>query len=151
MRYKRNSQSGFTLIELFTAITTVGVLAGITIQSFSVYRKKAFYSVSTQTLYDARLAFGAAESDADSALPSIVSKIDMGGPTGGDDASVLPGLVLPQDVVVDLSHNPDCEDEGCDLIALTVAHCKAEEYSTWARSGVASELLVEKISGNGGC
>jgi prepilin-type N-terminal cleavage/methylation domain-containing protein len=147
----KNAQKGFTLIELLTVIGTLGLLLAISLQSFGEYKKQAYYTVAGQTLRDARIAYAAAESDADASLPSITTLINAQGMLSGPEATVLPGLLLPNNIALNLSHNPACNGGGCDLISISVAHCKGDEFLNWSRAGDASELLLEHISGTGGC
>ncbi|MCD6048086.1 MAG: pilA [Gammaproteobacteria bacterium] len=44
MEMKRNSQKGFTLMELLITIVIIGILAAIAVPSYLSYTKKAYYS-----------------------------------------------------------------------------------------------------------
>ena len=60
MNTNTRSQSGFTLIELLVVIALLGVLSGLSIETYKEYKARAAYSVADHTLRDARSALESA-------------------------------------------------------------------------------------------
>jgi type IV pilus assembly protein PilA len=58
MEMKRNSQKGFTLMELLITIVIIGILAAIAIPSYLNYTKKAYYSEIVRATAPLKVAVG---------------------------------------------------------------------------------------------
>ncbi len=55
-KMKKQTEKGFTLIELMIVVAIIGILAAIAIPQFASYRTKAFNSAAMSDLHTARLA-----------------------------------------------------------------------------------------------
>lgn len=147
----RRRECGFTLIELLTVIATIGVLVSLALTGFSVYRASAAYAVATSTYKSARNALEAAISDPNN-LPGAVSptvRVSDQGPVGGAARTVMPGMQMPKNMVMQVQYDPTCVDASCNEAYLSTRHCIGKEYLYWFRRGDGVEMLVEHVGGAG--
>lgn len=144
-------ESGFTLVELLTAIVIIGVLSGISIRSFSEYRAKATYQVAVSTLSDGRKALEAALIEPDTSYSSValLSQTSPGPMTNPAAAALLPGLNLPKNLKVRFSYDTTCTSAACGQAFLQANHCAGTEFIRWQRFGDGTEFLTENLAGSG--
>jgi prepilin-type N-terminal cleavage/methylation domain-containing protein len=149
---KKRKQGGFTLIELLTTLSLIGILAALSIQSFTVYRQNAEYTRARSTLRDGRSAIEAAIVTPDISLP-FINMDDMIGPGAfaGATGEVVPGLEVPVNVKFTVYNDPDCADAACIQHFIQSEPCNGTEYTNWTRMGDGTELLLENVAGAGGC
>lgn len=146
------SQAGFTLVELLTVIAIIGVLAGLGLASFKVYRGDAAYSVAESSLRNARSALEASVSNPDAILPPVglVSQNSPGPVQDPAAQTYLPGFQLPKNLRMSVQYDPSCTNGACTAEVLEFSHCFAQEYTRWIRLGNGTDFLLEHIAG-GGC
>lgn len=142
-------QQGFTLIELLTVMTVIGILAGLSIVSFQVYRKNAAYSVAEHTLRNAQAAVEASELGQEAELPTVplTTHSGPGGINNGPSAAVLQGMMLPANVQLQVEYDPSCDNAGCQAEYLQVNHCRAEKFVRFIRFGDGTGLTLRRIPG----
>lgn len=153
MRLQRTirSQKGFTLIELLTVIGIIGILAGLSIVSFSVYRSKASYAVAFSQLKNVKTVMDATLVQPDMTFaPVPYTEITAVGPiTDPAVVGLLPQVQMGQHLKLAVEFDPNCTDGSCNSEFLEVRHCKGEEYAQWIRAGDGVEQWVERIVGSG--
>lgn len=145
---RRNTQSGFTLVELLTVVAIIGILASLSIASFSRAKHIASFSLVTSTMHQARTASGAGLSNDPPALREGVpftELADNDALRGNALASTyLAGLVMPNNVSVKLEYRPECHgDDGCPMEYLEIQNASACSYQTWTRFGDGAEEIIE--------
>jgi len=142
---------GFTLIELLTTTSIIGILAGISIQSFAVYRDNAEYSRAQSTLRHGETAVQAALVVPDISLPAVamMSQAVPGEFADADARQIVPGLVIPKNVRVHLYNDPACDNGACIAQFMQVNPCNGTKYANWTRMGDGEELYVGQIPGVG--
>lgn len=148
---KMVSQRGFTLIELLVIVSIIGLLAMLGITSFGVYRSDAAYSVASRTLRDARTTVEASLNNIDTARLAV-NFYQQGHPGPIADAAaaaLMPGMMIPRNIKLTASHDPDCDHAGCQAEFLQVNHCLGKKYIAWSRFGDGLEFMQEHIEGVG--
>ena len=146
------NEKGFTLIELLTVVVLIGILAGLGIASFSVYKRTASYGVATKTLHDARTVLEASVSNYDSPPGSVplTSQTSQGRLSDPSAYALLPQMQLPKDVKFQVEYNSACADDTCSEVLIQVDPCKGDEFVRYTRFGDGLELQEEHQTG-GGC
>jgi prepilin-type N-terminal cleavage/methylation domain-containing protein len=146
------SQAGFTLVELLTVIAIIGVLSGLGLASFKVYRGDAAYSVAESSLRNARNAVEASVTNPDATIPSVaLFSQNTAGSIQDPSAQVyLPGFQLPKNLRMSVQYDSTCTNAACIAEVLEFSHCFAHEYTRWVRFGNGSDFLLEHVAG-GGC
>jgi prepilin-type N-terminal cleavage/methylation domain-containing protein len=133
---KMSSEDGFTIIELITVIGILSVLAGISIQTFAVYREDAFYSNSETGLRNAKVALEAGLANEEN-LPenSILTTATFaaGRVTQGSATLIAPGLNNNPNSYIYVYHNTGCNSEWCLTDWITARHCKSDQYVYYYR------------------
>lgn len=141
MRNSTQSERGFSLIELLIVITTVVVLAQMSIEIYNLYKKKAYDSASDMMLNKIKVALeaGRIDSDFDDNPEWNWVWLNNSGPVE-QDAPFLPGLILEPHMEVWVERNDECEaglwgvDDWCITEWIEVRHCKGELIKSWWRS-----------------
>ena len=142
---------GFTLIELLVVVSLLGVLAGLAMQAFYIYRANGYYAVSESTLKNARTAMEAGLSNVDN-LPSALGLTAQNSPGQLADpgmAALLPGMRLPGNVKLQAMYDDSCEVGACTSEILQVNHCKGQEFVRYVRFGDGSDILMQHVAGTG--
>lgn len=146
------NEKGFTLIELLVVIGIIGVLASISITSFSVYRSTAAYANAEVILRNAHFSVESGL-NSDETLPAAVpltTQVTRGPLTDALAADFLDGFQLPKDGLISVSYSPGCIVSSCQQVYLKASHCSAIEHIEFVRFGDGLEIRLEKING-GGC
>lgn len=142
---------GFTLIELLTVISLLGVLAGLALQAFYIYRANGYYAVTESTLKNARTALEAGLSNVDN-LPTAVGLTSQASPGSIGDpglSTLLPGMRLPNNVKLQAMYDDTCDVGACTSEILQVNHCKGSEFARYIRFGDGSDILMQHVAGAG--
>ena len=144
-------EAGFSLIELLVASAIMGILAGLAVEAFSVYRDKSYYSISEQVLVQARTSLEAGLIDvADLDGWHSIWQNTPGPPTTETGQRLAPGLVVPVDSIVYVRHRSDCgNEEWCIEDYAYVRHCKADEYTYWYRYRNGREWTARGVDATG--
>lgn len=146
-----SSQRGFTLIELLVIISIIGLLAGLGITAFKVYRSNAAYSVVEVSIRDARTAIEASLNDPDNpplAVP-LTAQTAQGVVTDAAASQFLPGFRVPRSTKFQVSYDPTCTVAACQSELVQVNHCKGDEFARWVRFGDGVDVLLEHLAGTG--
>jgi len=148
--HRRNRSKGFTVLELLVAVSIVGVLAGLAIQNFSLYRKRAYEAVAESLLGDTKKALEIGRTDINDrdAEQWYFAWSNVAGPVRdprGHD--FLPGLMNPRDTQLSAWYMPPCDNgewgEWCALEGATIRHCKAQKFYSWMKLRDGTETTVE--------
>jgi Tfp pilus assembly protein PilE len=147
MKKVKKKEGGFTVLELLTVITTIGVLSTLSITSFYLYRKDGFYSVTESTLRNAKSAFeiGISGSDPSPSSVGLTTQNSRGEISDPTLKTILPGMTLPGNVELQASYNDSCTDSSCDAQYLYVNHCKGKVGASWIRFGDGVDITMEDI------
>ena len=145
------SEKGFTLIELLTVIVIIGILAGLGITSFGVYRSSAAYAVANKTIRDAQISMEAGLTNEDDPPPAVaLTTQHVQGPVQDPNAAqLLPAMQLPRQTSFAVSYDPDCLDPGCESASLQVRHCQGDEFVRYVRYGDGAWDYLEHLAGTG--
>lgn len=142
------NQSGATMIELLYVIVIIGILASISIVSYSMYKEKAEYAKAEATLRNARTAFEVGDQDAPDGLnvPITFSGV-IGGPVVAPLATILPGAQLSIDVRLGAAYNSctPAVDPATVHQFLIAQPCRAGEYIAWAKLCNGTELTLHNV------
>ena len=143
-------EKGFSLIELLVVIATLSALLGITLTSFWIYKEEAAYRVAEQTLRNARTAFELGDSEVPDGFAFGATQ-NAGGSVSGDLAEIMPGMNVPNNVILEATYNNCVDGSGpMDLNGLlTVYPCLANKYTQWTRFCGGLEILQTELPG--GC
>lgn len=145
---RKNSQSGFTLVELLTVVAIIGILASLSVASFSRAKHIASFSLVAATMHQARTASGAGLSNDPPALRAGVPYTEIADNDelrGNALASIyLSGLVMPNNVSVKVEYRPECHgNDACPMEYLEIQNSSACSYQTWTRFGDGAEEIIE--------
>lgn len=145
------SQRGMTLIELMTVIVLLGVLSGLSISTFKLYRASANYTVAETSMQYARRAIEAALSRTDNPPDAVAltSQTVAGAVVDADAAEYLEGFYLPPNIRVDVEYDPGCNNGGCQSDYVQIKHCEGLEFVRWIRFGDGTELMLPNLPGAG--
>jgi len=129
-------------------VTIIGILAGLSVKSFTTAKEVAAFSVAQATLKQARTAGGAGQTNDADFMVDGVPFVELRSPADlqGDPAAkeYLAGLSIPPNVVVTAEFRPECVGVAdCPVEYLQVNHCSARKYITFTRYGVGADALVE--------
>lgn len=137
MAAKFYSERGFTLIELLVVMSIIGILSGISISSYSVYRMRAYDIQADDLLHTARVALTAGRGNTDELDTDFYWAFsDANGAFVGDDPNVFaPGISIGEDTRVTVWFNGFCENavaagwcaagtDCCVLEAAVAYHCR---------------------------
>jgi len=143
---RRSSQHGFTLIELLTVMSLIGILSMLSISSFRVYRSEASNSLAKATVNSGAKAAEAGITSTEGSLPSVAlyQQSSGGGISNASANQVLPGMILPEDVKLRVSHDPTCTDENCQSHFIQVSHCRGTKYTQYLRFGDGQSLMLDQ-------
>lgn len=158
VRRFRGGEAGFTLVELFVVLATIGILAGLSIETFRVYKESSYVSYADRYIVDAQTALAAGISDMseDAAGAFYAAWTNADGSMGGaPDSSFVPGLVTTDSVRVSINYDSLCDSTDTDtwcpaggLCCVTqwyrAYHCKGSTMKTLTRwnNGVVTELTA---------
>lgn len=141
---------GFTLIELMMTIVVLGVLAGISIQTFRDARARAFYAVNIRNVDDAKKAIEAAFTNPDASYPAAnYSQIGAGTIADAAVKPLLPGFVVSPNTKFSVEYDPACVTAVCVAEFLESRHCHGEYYTNWTRFGDGETIQLDRVSGAG--
>jgi prepilin-type N-terminal cleavage/methylation domain-containing protein len=147
---KKKSQKGFTLIELLTVVSTLMVLASVSMQTFREYKAKAAYTVALRSYRDARGALEASFAQPDAVFADVAtSQRSPGALVDGNARALLSALRLPKSLRFSVEHSQSCTDSSCIQTYLEAKHCNGIEYVAWTRFGDGIEIVQERVAGAG--
>lgn len=150
------SENGFTLVELLVAAAIIGILCGLAVESFAVYRSRAYESLEVQVMSQTRTALEAGKMDSEQ-FPAELMTVSAGAPgalPGATAEILLPGLRLPNDFQLLVQHNPTCESGLCLIDFIEARHCKiAKAVRFWniRNDNAVQPLLMENVAVGGAC
>ncbi len=144
--------SGFSLIELLTITSLIGVLAFLSIVNYREYKTKALYSGAEILMKNARIAMEAGKIDVEGQMRLFRAwSTSQGMVTSGDGQTIAPGLNNMKDYYIFVHYDPRCNHGGCSESMVMAKTCKGNQYLSWARAGDGTESLIEHVSGGWGC
>jgi prepilin-type N-terminal cleavage/methylation domain-containing protein len=150
---RARSQAGFTLIEMLTVIMCIGILAGISIASYNLYRANAAYAAVQSTLRNARTAVESSLARADNPPAAVAYTGTAMTPAlfsaNSPARSYLEGFTFGDNMKVRTQYDPACADGGCVSDLLEVRHCTGKEFLRWFRMGDGTEVEVPRVPGEG--
>jgi prepilin-type N-terminal cleavage/methylation domain-containing protein len=144
------SQKGFTLIELLAVIGITGVLGGLALTSFYVYRSDAYYATVEAAVRNGITSVEAGlTADPAPGAVSLVTQAAPGFLTDSNASSLMPGFRVPKSSKVRVAYDPSCVDGSCSAVFLQINHCKGDEYIQWMKMGSGVDVLVDRVAGEG--
>ena len=146
-------ENGFTLVELLIVCSTILILSGLALQAFFVYKDRAYHEIAMQLMGDARIALEAGKIDAEQ-FPDQTLLVDQnhaGLAVEGDAAVIAPGLVLPENCIVHIAHNPQCLAAGCVEDLIVTRHCKAKTKVLYTRIYQLGEVTLYSAADSSLC
>jgi len=149
-RVAMKSEQGFTLIELMVVISIIAMLATLASTSFGVYKASAAYATAEMTVGHARGALEAGLSDQDS-LPGAVGAVQtsQGGIVNSAASTLLPGMMVSNNVRIEIQYDPNCTAANCQEVFLEARHCFGQQYVRWLRMGDGLEFYLAHQAGIG--
>jgi prepilin-type N-terminal cleavage/methylation domain-containing protein len=150
---KSYSEGGFTLIELLVAVVILAVLSGLSMQAYNIYKKDAYHKIAMQIMHQARIALEAGRTDSDS-FPAgllICDQKTAGPAINGDGELLVPGLTLPADFYVRVSHNSGCDFSGCLEDTVITRHCKADQRVIYWKIRDVGEITIYNAAAGDSC
>lgn len=149
-----SADSGFTLIELLVTVSILGILAGLSLASFTLYKQNAEYSKGSATLHNARVAYNVGELDLPQSYAlSFTESGTNGGDLSGELARVMPGTNVPDKVRLGVEVSV-CDDSSdpMDRAAFLVAEpCYSNEELRWQKFCGGIEVLTEHVANPAPC
>lgn len=145
------SQRGFTLIELLVVVSLLGILSGLSISTYKLYRAQANYTVAESSMQYARRSIEAslARTDSPPDAVALTTQTAAGAVQDPDAAEYLDGFYLPPSIRVDVEYDPDCRDGGCQSDYVQIRHCAGKEFVRWIRMGNGTDLMFTHLPGEG--
>jgi prepilin-type N-terminal cleavage/methylation domain-containing protein len=121
------SEKGFTMVELLTVVAIIGIVAKLSLTSFTIYKGKAEFSKAASLYTNARTAATAGEEDLGSAFSmSFTESTSTGAPLAGTLATFFPNMTMAKDVILGASVSP-CAGAGMDPnLVISVKPCRGD-------------------------
>ena len=131
-------EKGFTLIELLVTMAIISILAGLSIESVSIYRESAYNKIALNAMHSARTALEAGITDLEEEEPGWFGRWSNtpGQVLGWGGERFLPGYVNPKNVEISAFYNSWCDIatlEWCLREGVFTRHCKAGKMTSWFR------------------
>jgi prepilin-type N-terminal cleavage/methylation domain-containing protein len=147
------SQRGFTLVELLTVVAIIGVLATLSLQSFTVYKANAYYAQVQQTSRNARVSLEAGINNPNLPTGAMLSTYSdtPGRVTNGDGILLTPALINSRDSYVYVTYDPSCADSSCIESYIYAKSCRLKEARAWYRYGTGLEITLDHIDSGVPC
>ena len=147
-----SAEAGFTLIELLVVMAVIGILSGLALQSFYIYRYNAYHGVALATFGQARTALEAGKADTeDFNAPLAVDQTTAGPATQGDGRDLVPGLVLPPHFHIYASHDPTCTSGACMVDYVAARHCLVHKKAVYFRVNGLPGVTMLNVTEPGDC
>lgn len=147
-------ERGFSLIELLTVIAILGVLVGLSMGAYTIYRENAEYAKGDATMHQARTALYAGESDLPDGFTMAFSQsTTTGGTLIGAMGQAMPGAVMPKDLRLGVEINACGPLSGpFDREKFIVSEpCRAKRAIHYQRFCGGSEILLENVANPAPC
>ena len=135
------NEKGFTFIELLVSIAIIGILGGVALSAFTLYKKQGYDAHVDSAIRDARNSLEAGQVNESVSNQNMMAVSDMNGRLIGRNVQELvPGLVVNPDVRLLVMHSGICANQGQQLCGgsrccftewISARHCKGKLMKTW--------------------